>query len=377
MKDRIRLGMVGGGQGAFIGAVHRIAAQIDDQFDLVAGCLSSSAEKAAASAAEIGLPRSYSDYQEMAKAEAAREDGIQAVAIVTPNHMHAPVATAFLDAGVHVICDKPLTATMPDALALEKVVHASGRLFILTHNYTGYPLMREARAMVARGDLGKILQVRCEYLQDWLTEDPEPDQKQAAWRLDPEKAGAGALGDIGSHAYNLACFVSGETVKLLSAEVSASVAGRRVDDTVSAHLRFESGATGMIWASNAAVGHENDLSLRIYGTKGSLSWRQEVPNQMQFARLGHPVQTLTRGIGVIGEAGARVTRIPPGHPEGYLEAFATIYSEAAIAIRAQDAGETLPEFHHINTVGDGVSGMKFIDSCLRSSQNDGAWTTLD
>ena len=376
MSHRIRLGMVGGGQGAFIGAVHRIAARIDDQFELVAGCLSSTPEKSAASAKEIGLARSYGSYEEMAVAEAAREDGIQAVAIVTPNHMHAPVAMAFLKAGIHVICDKPLTATMDDALALEAAVADSGKLFVLTHNYTGYPLMREARAMVARGDLGDILQIRAEYLQDWLAEAPEPDQKQAAWRLDPAKAGAGALGDIGTHAYNLACFVAGETAASVSAEAYASVPGRVIDDTVSAHLRFASGAKGLIFASNAAVGHENDLSLRIYGTKGSLSWRQEEPNKMFYAQFGQPVQILTRGTTDAQGAGARVTRTPGGHPEGYLEAFATIYSDAAHAIRAHDDGTTLPDHHHTNTVGDGVAGMVFVAGCLASAKNDAAWTPL-
>ncbi|MEL6958182.1 MAG: Gfo/Idh/MocA family oxidoreductase [Pseudomonadota bacterium] len=372
---RLKLGMVGGGQGAFIGAVHRIAARLDDRFELVAGCLASTPERAAASAAGIGLPRSYDTYQEMAKTEAALEDGIDAVAIVTPNHMHAPVATGFLKAGIHVICDKPLTAALDDAKALQDVVAASGKLFILTHNYTGYPLIREARDRVARGDLGKILQVRAEYLQDWLAEAPPPDQKQAAWRLDPAKAGAGALGDIGTHAYNLACFVAGQQATSLAAEVSASVPGRQIDDTASVQLRLDGGARGHIHVSNAAIGHENDLSLRIYGTKGSLSWRQEAPNEMRLARFGEPVQILTRGSGAVSPAAARVTRVPPGHPEGYLEAFATIYSDASDAILAAN-GTTLPPDHHINTVADGVAGMEFVSACLASSDNDAAWVDL-
>ncbi len=376
MSHRIRLGMVGGGQGAFIGAVHRIAARLDDKFELVAGSLSSDPERGAASAKDIGLPRTYASYEEMAVQEAARPDGIQAVAIVTPNHMHAPVATAFLKAGIHVICDKPLTAQMDEALALQETVEQSEALFILTHNYTGYPLIREARDMVARGDLGDLRLVQVEYLQDWLTEAPEPDQKQAAWRLDPAQAGSGALGDIGSHAFNLASFVTGDTVTAVSADVSRTVAGRLVDDNVHAHLRFVGGAKGALWASQIAVGHENGLSLRIYGSKASIRWCQEIPNQMSFAKFGEPVQTLTRGGANVGGSAARVTRIPGGHPEGYLEAFATLYSEAALMIHAQAGGPALPEGHHFNSVADGVAGMKFIGACLTSSENDGEWTPL-
>lgn len=372
---RLRLGMVGGGQGAFIGAVHRIAARIDDQFELVAGSLSSDPDRGAASAREIGLARHYPTYLEMAESEAARDDGIDAVAIVTPNNMHAPVAEAFLKAGIHVICDKPLTAQLDEALALQEVVAKSGRLFILTHNYTGYPLIRQARDMVARGDLGEIRLIQAEYIQDWLTEAPEPDQKQAAWRLDPAQSGSGALGDIGTHAFNLACFVSGQSVEAVSADVSRLVPGRKVDDNVQALLRFSGGAKGALWASQVAVGHENGLSLRIYGSKASLMWAQENPNRMTFSQFGQPPQILTRAGAGGTPAGARTTRTPPGHPEGYLEGFATIYSEAAAAIRAH-AGSDLPPDHHINTVADGVAGMRFIDACLRSSDADGAWTAL-
>ena len=376
MTTRLRLGMVGGGQGAFIGAVHRIAARIDDQFDLVAGCLSSDPDRAAASARDIGLQRHYPTYAAMAEAESAREDGIDAVAIVTPNHMHAPVAEAFLKAGIHVICDKPLTATLDAANALEKTVAQSGRLFVLTHNYTGYPLIRDARDRVARGDLGDLRLVQVEYIQGWLATTPEPDQKQAAWRLDPAQAGAGALGDIGTHAFNLACFVAGQKVQSVAADVSSIVPGRKIDDNVHAHLRFDGGAKGALWASQVAIGHENGLTLRIYGSTGSLTWEQENPNRMVYSRLDEPPQILTRGGPGVGAAGTLATRVPPGHPEGYLEGFATLYTDAAAAIRAHADGTDLPADRHINTVADGMAGMRFIDACLRSSKADGAWTRL-
>ena len=371
MTPRVRLGMVGGGQGAFIGAVHRIAARIDDQFELIAGCLSSNLERGAASAAEIGLARHYGSYQEMAAEEAARTDGIEVVAIVTPNHLHLPVAKAFLEAGIHVICDKPLAAGLDEALELEAAVAASGKQFILTHNYTGYPLIRQAREMVAHGDLGDLRLAQVEYVQDWLAEPPDPDQKQAAWRLDPAQSGSGALGDIGTHAFNLACFVTGQSVSAVSAEVSSIVEGRQVDDNVHAHLRFEGGAKGALWASQVAVGHENGLSLRVYGSKGGLVWEQENPNRMLYSRLGEGTRILTRGGAGVGDAAARVTRVPPGHPEGYLEGFATIYTEAAAVIRGgSDAG------HHTNGVAEGVAGMRFIQACLTSSADGGAWTAL-
>ncbi|MEJ6393550.1 Gfo/Idh/MocA family oxidoreductase [Gymnodinialimonas sp. 2305UL16-5] len=376
MTPRIRLGMVGGGQGAFIGAVHRIAARIDDRFDLVAGALSSDPARARASADEIGLPRSYGAYIEMAEAEAAREDGIQAVAIVTPNNLHAPVAEAFLRAGIHVICDKPLTATLDEAYVLAELVRQNDSLFVLTHNYTGYPMIRQARAMVAAGELGTLRLINAEYLQDWLAETPAPDQKQAAWRLDPEQAGAGALGDIGTHAHNLACFVAGQSVAQVAADVGSLVSGRIIDDNVHATLRFSGGARGTLWASQVAIGHENGLSLRIYGDKAGLRWHQEEPNKLWFTRLGQPPQLLTRSGSGAADVANRVSRVPAGHPEGYLEGFATIYSEAADAILATETGGTLPADHHVNGIEEGVAGMRFIAACLKSSKADGLWTAL-
>ncbi len=377
---RIRLGMVGGGQGAFIGAVHRIAARIDDQFELVAGALASDPVRAKASAKELGIAddRAYGSFEEMARAEAARADGIEAVAIVTPNHVHSPVAKAFLEAGIHVICDKPLTTTVPEAEELVALVRKTGRVFVVTHNYTGYPMVRQARAMVANGDLGEIRLVKVEYLQDWLTEPLEATgQKQAAWRTDPARSGAGGcIGDIGTHAYNLACFVSGLELDELLAQLSTFVAGRRLDDDVQILLKWKGGAKGMLWASQVAVGNENGLTLRVYGSKGGLEWAQENPNHLWFTPYGKPRQLLTRGgAGASGEA-ARVSRIPSGHPEGYLEGFATIYAEAARAIRAAAAGEKPHPNVVFPTVEDGLAGVQFIDAAVKSSAGNGVWIRL-
>lgn len=377
---RIRLGMVGGGQGAFIGSVHRIAARIDDQFELVAGALASDPVRARASAKELGLAddRAYGSFEEMAKAEAARADGIEAVSIVTPNHMHSPVAKAFLEAGIHVICDKPLTTTVAEAEELVVLVGKSGKVFVVTHNYTGYPMVRQARAMVANGDLGEIRLVHAEYLQDWLTEKLEASgHKQAAWRTDPTRSGAGGcIGDIGTHAYNLACFVTGLELDELFAQLSTFVRGRRLDDDVQILLKWKGGAKGMLWASQVAVGNENCLTLRVYGSKGGLEWTQENPNRLWFTPYGRPKQLLTRGgAGALVEAG-RVTRVPSGHPEGYLEGFATIYAEAARAIRAAETGRNQDPAVIFPTVEDGLAGVKFIDAAVRSSASNGAWVRI-
>lgn len=377
---RIRLGMVGGGQGAFIGAVHRIAARIDDQFELVAGALASDPVRAKASAKELGIAddRAYGSFEEMAKAEAARADGIEAVSIVTPNHMHSPIAKAFLEAGIHVICDKPLTTTVAEAEELVALVRKTGMVFVVTHNYTGYPMVRQARAMVANGELGEIRLVQAEYLQDWLTERLEAGgQKQAAWRTDPARSGVGGcIGDIGTHAYNLACFVSGLELDELLAQLSTFVEGRLLDDDVQILLKWKGGARGMLWASQVAVGNENGLTLRVYGSKAGLEWAQENPNQLWFTPYGRPKQLLTRGgPGASGEA-SRVTRIPSGHPEGYLEGFATIYAEAARAIRAARLGERPDPNVIFPTVEDGLVGVKFIDAAVKSSACSGAWVRM-
>ena len=375
---RIRLGMVGGGRGAFIGAVHRIAARLDDQYELVAGAFSSDPEKSAASAADLGVARSYGSFAEMAAREARRKDGIEAVAIVTPNHMHAPVAMEFLKRGIHVICDKPLTATLPEARKLARAAEASGVVFALTHNYTGYPMIRQAKELVASGALGDIRLVNVEYIQDWLAEPLEASgQKQADWRTDPARSGAGgSTGDIGTHAFNLANFVSGLTLESLAADLQAFVPGRRVDDNGHVLMRYEGGARGMLWCSQVASGQENGLRLRIYGTKAGIEWEQENPNYLWVSPLGAPKYRLTRGGPGSGEAAARVTRIPSGHPEGYLEGFANIYAEAARAIIARRDGVALDAAVTFPGLKEGLEGVAFVDACVRSSKKNGAWTKL-
>lgn len=366
----IRLGMVGGGRGAFIGAVHRIAARLDGDYRLVAGAFSSRPEVARDSGLALGLAedRIYADFAEMARAEAARADGVEAVAIVTPNHLHVGPAKAFLEAGIHVICDKPLAATLAEAEALAAVTPRGGARFLLTHVYAAYPLIRQAREMVARGELGRIRLVQVEYAQDWLTEATEAEKTGAAWRADPAKSGeGGAIADIGSHAYHLARFVSGLELQALSADLDSFVPGRRVDDNAHVMLRFAGGAKGMLWASQVAVGRENGLKLRIYGERGALEWEQESPNVLWFSVFGEPRRLITRN----GAGSSGIGRVPSGHPEGYLEAFATLYQDFAAVIRGEaGAGEALPG------LAEGLEGMRFIQAVLRSSREDGRWTPL-
>lgn len=378
-RRRLRLGMVGGGPGAFIGAVHRIAARLDDRYELVAAALSSDREKSLAGAKELNIPRAYGSFQEMAAAEAKLQDGIEVVSIVTPNHMHHAPAKTFLEAGIDVICDKPLTTTLEDALDLAKLVKRTGLVFGLTHNYTGHPLVRQAREMVAAGELGPIRLVQVEYVQDWLSTPLEKTgQKQAEWRTDPARSGpGGSLGDIGTHAYNLACFVTGLTCEKLAADVSTFVPGRRLDDNVHMLLRFSSGAKGSLWASQVAPGNENNLSLRVYGEKAGLEWHQENPNELSFTPLGQPKQIIRRGSAGTGRAAGHATRIPSGHPEGYLEAFAQLYSDLAEQIISRrEKRATDPLSLLVPTVEDGVEGVRFIQTALASSKNGSAWTTI-
>lgn len=375
----IRLGMVGGGQGAMIGGVHRVAARLDGHYSLVAGALSSTEEKARASAAEIGLDpdRTYSDYVEMAKREARLKDGIEAVSVVVPNHMHLPVAREFLKRGIHVICDKPMTGTMADAKKMQAAVERSDALFVLTHNYSAYPLAREAQARVARGDLGDIRLVQVQYAQDWLAEVPADDNKQAAWRTDPEKSGAGgSTGDIGTHAWQLMRFVTGLEPEALAADLQSFGPGRALDDNAHVMLRFRGGARGMLWCSQVAAGEGNNLSLRVYGTKAGLEWRQENPNELRVTPIGGPTQIVTRAAAATSEASRRLTRIPAGHPEGFFEAFGNLYSAAAEAIRAARTGAPLPEDVSFPTVADGIEGVAFVDACVRSSRRNAAWVSL-
>ena len=292
--------------------------------------------------------------------------------------MHVPPAKAFLKAGIHVICDKPLALNLTEAKDLARAVKRSGKIFALTHNYTGYPMIRQARAMVAAGELGELRLVQAEYAQDWLTERLEATgQKQADWRTDPKRAGAGgALGDIGTHAYNLACFVTGLTLESLCADLTAFVKGRKLDDNDNILLRWKGGAKGMLWASQVAPGNENGLTLRVYGTKGGLAWRQEDPNYLWFTPFGQPTRKLTRGGAGTGPEAARMTRVPSGHPEGYLEGFANIYSEIARAIRAARNDDPVDPAVVYPTVEDGIKGMEFVEAAVKSSSKGAVWVKL-
>ncbi|MFZ1428369.1 MAG: Gfo/Idh/MocA family oxidoreductase [Geminicoccaceae bacterium] len=377
-RRKLRLGMVGGGQGAFIGGVHRFAARLDGRYELVAGAFSSTAEKSKASGLELGLPaeRCYGDFEEMAKREKRLKDGIDVVAIVTPNHLHFAPAKAFLDRGIHVICDKPLTTSLKDARKLAALVEKSGCLFALTHNYTGYPMVRQARQMVADGLLGKIRVVQAEYAQDWLTTKLEDSgQKQADWRTDPARSGpAGCTGDIATHAMNLASFITGLALESLSADLTTFLPGRALDDNAHIMLRFAGGAKGMLWASQVAPGNENALRIRIYGEQGGLEWAQEDPNYLRYTPYGQPPQLIRRGGAGADAVAGRVTRIPAGHPEGYLEGFANIYSDVAELLSARLEGrDPDPAAMLVPTVQDGVAGVKFIEAVVESSRKNGAW----
>jgi len=371
--------MVGGGRDAFIGGVHRIASRIDDRYELVAGAFSSSADKAQASARDLGVvdARAYDDFEAMAEAEAAREDGIEAVSIVTPNHVHFAASKAFLERGIHVISDKPMTSTLQDAEALVTVVGASAARFFLTHNYTGYPMIRQAREMVASGVLGTLRVVQVEYAQDWLAGKLEDTgQKQAGWRVDPARSGAGgSVGDIGTHAFNLAGFVTGLQCRELLADIDSFVDGRRLDDNCHVLLRYEQGVKGMLWCSQVAPGNENALSLRVYGSEGGLEWKQEEPNRLWHTPLGEPTRLLTRGGAGAAEAANAVTRIPGGHPEGYLEGFANLYTDVAEVIVALREGRE-PPASLCPDAADGLAGLRFIDAVVGSSAHGGRWTAL-
>jgi len=378
---RLRVGMVGGGRNAFIGAVHRLAMRLDDQIALVAGALSSDPANAAASAAEIGLTpdRSYADYHEMARAEAARPDGIEAVVIVTPNHLHAPIATAFLEAGIDVICDKPLSTTLEDAEALVALSQARQRKLLVTLNNTGYAMVRQAREMVEAGELGKLVTVHASYLQDWLTQPIDAEgHKQAEWRTDPARGGQSAvLADIGVHAFNLACFVSGREAEAVAADLFTAVPGRRLDDNAHVLVRWKGGARGTIVASQTSPGHYDDLSVRVYGEKGRLEWKGTQPEELRFARYGEEARTLIRGGHGATDEARRVSRMPAAHPEGYIEAFANFYRDAADIIRAHRSGGEIDaaRARRVPDVLDGARGVKFVAAAVASNSAGGAWTS--
>jgi predicted dehydrogenase len=378
---RIRLGMVGGGPGAFIGAVHRIASRLDDRYELVAGALASDPERARAGASALGIAadRAYGSYEEMAAKEKSRPDPIEAVSIVTPNYRHHGPAKLFLESGFHVICDKPLTTNLADAEDLAETVRRTGLVFGLTHNYTGYPMVRQARALVAGGELGRIRVVQVEYAQDWLTERlEETGQKQAAWRTDPAQSGpGGCLGDIATHAYNLVRFVTGMRCEAIAADLSTFVRGRRLDDNVNMLLRLSDGAKGMLWASQVAPGNENNLRLRVFGEQAGLDWRQEDPNYLWLTPHGEPPRLLRRGAAGVGAMAAHATRIPAGHPEGYLEGFAQLYADLADLITAhRDGVSPDPSACLVPGVEDGVEGVRFIEAALKSSRSDARWVGM-
>jgi predicted dehydrogenase len=379
--DRLRVGMVGGGRGAFIGAVHRFALRLDDQIALVAGALSSDAENAKASAAEIGIApdRSYADYREMARAEATRPDGIEAVVIVTPNHLHAPISQAFMEAGIDVICDKPLAMNVAEAEALVAASKKLNRKLLVTLNNTGYPMVRQAREMVAAGELGPLRAIHASYIQDWLTLPSDADgNQQAEWRTDPARAGESAvLADIGVHAYNLASFVSGQTAAEVSADLFTAVPGRRLDDNAHVLVRWSGGQRGTLIASQTSPGHYNDLLVRVYGENGGIEWQGTRPEELRFSRYGQEsVMIIRGGHGSRGEA-QRVSRMPAAHPEGYIEAFGNYYRDAAAIIRAHRSGEAIdPALAAlVPDVVDGARGVKFVAAAVQSSAAFGKWTS--
>lgn len=378
--EKIKLGMVGGGEGAFIGEVHRIAARMDERFHLCAGALCSDPERSLKSALDLGLPedRSYSDYKEMAISESQRDDGINFVSIVTPNHLHHPIAKAFLEVGINVICDKPMTMNSEEAQELIDISESSDLIFAVTYNYSGYPLIREAREIIKKGELGSIRIIKVEYIQDWLTEPIEKTgQKQASWRVDPKKSGiGGSIGDIGTHAFHLAHFVTQQLPNKISADLSCFVEGRELDDNAHILMRYESGAKGMIWSSQVAPGNENNLKIQIYGEKGGLIWQQENPNELILNLLNQPSRRLTRGSSFVGDQSARLTRIPAGHPEGYLEGFANIYREVADEFSAKISGKPISKDILYPTSKEGLYGVSFIEAAIESNSKDSVWTNL-
>ena len=380
---KLRLGMVGGGRGAFIGAVHRMAARLDDRYQLVAGALSSDPANARASAFDLGIDatRAYGSYQEMAEKEARREDRIDVVSIVTPNHLHFEPCKLFLEAGIHVICDKPMTYSLSEALELVHLVRKSNLVFVLTQNNTGYPMVRQARAMVREGKLGTIRVIRVSYAQDWLTsaleDQPDaPGYKQTAWRMNPKYSKpAGSLGDLGVHAFNLATFISGLELDSVCADLRSYGKGRSLDDNANVLLRFTNGATGTLWVTQVAPGNNNKLTIGIYGDKAGIEWNGEDNDYLRFSVLGQPPQLITRGGAGADRIAAHATRMPPGHPEGYIEGFANLYSNAADLIWAKIDNRTPPPLSmDLPTVEDGAKGLQFIEACVASSRAGGMWT---
>ena len=380
---KLRMGMVGGGQGAFIGGVHRTVAALDGQIELVAGCFSQDPENTKITAQELYLApdRAYDTYQEMAAAEAQlpEDQRVDFVSIVTPNVSHFAIARTFLNAGIHVVCDKPMTYTLDEAKELVRVVEGSGLVFALTHNYTGHPLIRHARRLFQSGELGTVRKVIVEYLQDFLSTPHEKlGHKQAEWRMDPRRSGiGGTVGDVGTHCVNLVEYVTGDPIAEVAADKSISLPDRKLDDDLNALLRFKGGGKGVLTISQVAIGEENGLTLRVYGTEGAIKWAQENPNYLDLYRYEEPRQVLTRAQGYLSDVAAAATRIPTGHPEGYLEAFGNIYVGVAEAVRRHIDGNPMrTEEYNFPTVYDGMRGMQFIYSALESSENNSAWVSM-
>jgi predicted dehydrogenase len=373
--QKLRMGMVGGGPGAFIGPVHRMAAELDGRIEMVAGAFSQSAERSRAAGAAFGIDaaRAYAGYREMLAAERQRADGIDFVVIATPNHLHLPVAQAALEAGFAVVSDKPATATYEEVLQLESVVKSAGLPYALTHTYAGYSLVREARELCATGRLGRIRKVAVEYLQGWLSQPLEATgQKQAAWRSDPALNGpGGCIGDIGTHAFHLVEYVTGLHVTGLNATLRSVVEGRKLDDDCNAFLRLENGGTGTLMASQVATGEGNGLRLRLYGERASLEWRQEDPNRLMVRNLDGPEEIYHASGGYLGHAARSVTRLPGGHPEGYIEAFAVLYREFADALLAWGQGAADPLPATLPGIEAGVRGMRFIERAIASNRTAG------
>jgi predicted dehydrogenase len=378
---RLRLGMVGGGEGAFIGEIHAMGARLSNRWDIVAGALSSDPERARRSAADwyIAADRAYGSYREMAEVESARPDGIDAVAITTPNHLHHAVACVFLDHGIDVISDKPLTTSLADAIDLVDRTHRAGVVFGVTHAFAAYPMVRQARAMVAAGELGALRQIHVEYVQDWLTEPLPEDHKQGSWRLDPARSGpVGCTGDIGTHAHHLATFVSGRRMTRLRAELLVCGFPKALDDTVFVSARYEGDVPGLLWATQVAPGNPCGLRLRLYGARAGLEWDQENPEVLKLDVFGEATRLLSRGVGAgIGPAALRLTRTPRGHPEGWIEAWANVYAELAVAIDARRNGSAVPPgVLAYPTVEDGARGMQFIEAVVRSDKAGSDWVGL-
>jgi predicted dehydrogenase len=382
LNRKLRMGLIGGGQGAFIGRVHATAGVLDNRAALVAGALSSDPARAKASAPDYDIPaeRAYASYKEMAEAEAKRPDKVDFVSVATPNHTHFEIAKTFVEAGFNVICDKPMTFDLVQAEELLKTVERSGVVFAVTHNYTGYPLVRQAREMIQSGELGEVNAVRSNYIQGWLrTRLESGDQKQAKWRTDPKQSGAaGAFGDIATHAYNLARFMTGLLPKQISCLLKTFEEGRPLDDYGVAAVRFENGALGTVTASQISHGRENDLFIEVDGTKAALEWHQEEPNKLIVRQNGQPHKIYTRNGGpYLGAAAGAASRLPSGHPEAFFEAFANVYGATYDAIVKKAAGEKVESVNTVYpNVYDGVEGMLFIQQCVNSSKEDGRWLPL-